>query len=432
MGPVVTLTTHSARAATGKRYAYYQLRWFGADGKRYSQNLGRVGELSKRQAEKLRQEKELELRQRPGLRSPGQIPGLKAFSDQYIESRKSDLAVGSIELYAQTIRYLIGHFGEERRIDQITRYDAREFKTLLSKAQLNHVNERKYATISARTVDQHIRNARTMFNRAVDDDLILYNPFDRMSGGLPHVEKDWHYVSMDEFAKLLAACPNPGWKSFLALCRLAGLRQMEALTLKWRDVDWGHNWLSVWAQKTKRRRLVPIAPELLPILQEAARQDVDVESPVVTGVTPENVWRDFGIIRKRAGTPNYAKWCHTLRKNRESDWISADFPFHVVVEWMGHSDEVARQHYLRVNESDMAAASQTRIAPVLTQKVTQIEESGLVVVDDDEPQVLKLADFMKKAGEGIRTLDVQLGKSVGRPLKMAEKLSISSILACSG
>ena len=162
MGPVVTLTTHSARAATGKRYAYYQLRWFGADGKRYSQNLGRVGELSKRQAEKLRQAKELELRQRPGLRSPGQIPTLKAFTDQYIESRKSELAGGSIELHEQTIRYLIGHFGDERRIDQITRYDAREFKTLLAKSELNHVNKRKHANISPRTVDQHVRNARTI------------------------------------------------------------------------------------------------------------------------------------------------------------------------------------------------------------------------------------------------------------------------------
>ena len=31
-------------------------------------------------------------------------------------------------------------------------------------------------------------------------------------------------------------------------------------------------------------------------------------------------------------------------------------------------------------------------------------------VEEAEPQVLKLADFKKKAGEGIRTLDVQLGK----------------------
>ena len=409
MSPVVTLATHSSRAATGKRYTYYQLRWFGADGKRYSHNLGRVGDLSKRQAEKLRQAKELELRQKPGLRSPGQIPSLKQFADDYIESRKAELATGSIELYQQTNRYLIGFFGEERRIDQISRHDAREFKTLLGKGELNRVNKRKHPKLSARTVDQHVRNARTMFNRAVDDDLILFNPFDRMSGGLPHVEKNWHYVSMGEFEKLISACPNQGWRTFLGLCRLAGLRQMEALTLQWRDVDWEHNWLTVWAQKTKRRRVVPIAPELLPILRDACPSTCEGASLVVTDVTAPNVWRDFGVIRKRAGTPKYAKWCHTLRKNRENDWIAAGFPFHVVVEWMGHSDEVARQHYLCVNPSDMAAASRTQIPESLTQKVTQIKVSAPAEVEDAEPQVLKLEDFKKKAGDGIRTHDVQLG-----------------------
>jgi hypothetical protein len=52
------------------------LRWFGADGKRYSQSLGRTDKFSKRQAEKARQAKELELQHKPGLRSPGQLPWL--------------------------------------------------------------------------------------------------------------------------------------------------------------------------------------------------------------------------------------------------------------------------------------------------------------------------------------------------------------------
>jgi len=275
---------------------------------------------------------------------------------------------------------------------------------------LARVNERKHPTLSPRTVDLHIRIARTTFNRAVDDDLIMYNPFDRLSGGLPAVEKDWHYVGLDEFSKLVAASPNQGWKTLLGLCRLAGLRQGEALSLRWRDVDWQKNRLIVWAQKTKRRRVVPIAPELLPILRDAFADAPESGESVVTGVTTPNVWRDFGVIRKKAGTPKYAKWCHTLRKNRESDWINAGFPFHVVVEWMGHSDEVARQHYLRVNEADIDAASRTPIAGKLTQLLTQLDDLAISGDEEPEPQVLKLEDFRKKAGEGIRTLDVQLGK----------------------
>src|SRR5690606_34491614 len=113
---------------------------------------------------------------------------------------------------------------------------------------------------------------------------------------------------------------------------------------------------------------------------------------------------------KRAGIAPYAKWCHTLRKNRESDWMAAGFPFHVVVEWMGHSDEVARQHYLRVNDADIDAAARTPIAGNLTQLLTQLAVSEGSDEGEPEPQVLKLADFRKKAGDGIRTHDVQLGK----------------------
>lgn len=410
MTPEVSLATQSVTKPNGVRYTYYQLRWFGADGKRYSQSLGRTDKLSKRQAEKARQAKELELRHKPGLRSPGQLPSLGQFLQTYLESRKSELAPGSIELHEQTAKYLKGFFGEDRRLDQISRYDAREFKSTLARGELARVNERKHPTLSPRTVDLHIRIARTTFNRAVDDDLIIYNPFDRLSGGLPPVEKDWHYVSLDEFNKLIEACPNQGWKTLLGLCRLAGLRQGEALSLRWRDVDWKKNRLMVWAQKTKRRRVVPIAPELLPILREALTGAPAGGATVVHDVTAPNVWRDFGVIRKRAGTPKYTKWCHTLRKNRESDWINGGFPFHVVVEWMGHSDEVARQHYLRVNEADIDAASRTQIGGNLTQLLTQLAISEVSETEEHEPQVLKLEDFRKKAGDRIRTDDVQLGK----------------------
>ena len=428
MAPDVSLATHSVTKANGVRYTYFQLRWFGADGKRYSQSLGRTSEMSKRQAEKLRQEKELELRQRPGLRSPGRIPSLKDFLDTYISSRRSELAPGTIELHERTAKYLNGYLGEDRRLDQITRYEAREFKTALSKGELAKLNERVFEKISPRTVDQHIRNARTMFNRAVDDDLILYNPFDRMTGGLPAIEKDWHYVNPDELQRLIMACPNQAWKTLLSLCRLAGLRQGEALSLQWKDVDLDKGRLLIWAQKTKRRRIVPISPELRPMLQDALEAAADDEPLVVPGIVAQNVWRDFGVIRKKAGIPEYSKWCHTLRKNRESDWMAAGFPFHVVVEWMGHSDEVARQHYLRVNEADLDAASRTQIGSNLTQLLTQLYVSEPSVEQESEPQTLKLEDFRKKAGDGIRTHDVQLGKSYEKPWRKSRKFfSLSSL-----
>ncbi len=420
----VTIATQTTKAADGTIYRYWQLRWYGMDGTRYSESIGRSDKVSKRQVEKRRVAKEMELQGSPRKRTPSRTPTLADFTDAYLEARKGELATGSVELHEMTIRYLKAQFGDERRIDTITRFDARAFKTALAKGDLVRVNERKHGPPSSATVALHIRNARTMFNRAVDDDLIQFNPFDRLAGGVAPTEKNWHYVDAAEFKKLLDACPNDGWRALLGLCRLAGLRQGEALSLRWGQVDWDGNRLEVWAAKTKRKRIVPIAPELLPILRAAFEKAAEGEVFVVSEVTHPNVWRDFGVIRKRAGVKPYAKWCHTLRKNREGDWNAAGFPFHVVADWMGHSPEVARQHYLRVDENNLSAASSQPIsekwtqicAPfdpnssVETQKWTQIASSDEKSKRDESSQDQESEGLEEKAGDGIRTHDVQLGK----------------------
>ena len=77
---------------------------------------------------------------------------------------------------------------------------------------------------------------------------------------------------------------------------------------------------------------------------------------------------------------------------------------------MGHSDEVARQHYLRVNEDDLDAATHTRIGAVLTQKLTQTEETGAETDNAADSQPAASQELNEKAGDRIRTDDVQLGK----------------------
>ena len=420
----VTIATQKTKSADGTVYRYWQLRWYGVDGTRYSESIGRVDKVSKRQAEKRRVAKEMELRGSPSRVTPSRVPTLADFSDSYLEARKREVAAGTVELHEMTIRYLKAQFSDDRRIDTITRFDARSFKTALAQGKLVRVNERKHGAPTAATVDLHIRNARTMFNRAVDDDLIQFNPFDRLAGGVAPTEKNWHYVDADEFGRLLAACPHDGWRSLLGLCRLAGLRQGEALSLRWGQVDWSGNRLEVWAGKTKRKRIVPIAPELLPILRAAFEKAAEGEVYVVTGVAHPNVWRDFRVISKHAGVKPYAKWCHTLRKNREGDWIAAGFPFHVVADWMGHSPEVARKHYLRVDEHNMSAASKQPISekwtqmdapfhrnsPVETQKWTQIDRGASKSQRETPSQDQDSKGVEEKAGDGIRTHDVQLGK----------------------
>ncbi len=90
MNEVVTLSKKKVRSK-GTAYAYWILRWYGADGKRHTKTIGRTDELSKRQAEKSRQQKIVEFQGRPGRRNANRACSLGGYLDSYFEIRKREV-----------------------------------------------------------------------------------------------------------------------------------------------------------------------------------------------------------------------------------------------------------------------------------------------------------------------------------------------------
>ena len=287
-------------------------------------------------------------------------PELRAFLGRYYADRQTELRPGTMELHQQTGRYLTGYFGERRRLDSITRVEARAFKTALANGEIAHVNKRKKnGGMAATTVDQHIRHARTFFNHALSDDLIMFNPFDRLAQNDP-VEKDWHYVDPDEFGKLMNAA-KPGWQLLFVLCRWAGLRLEEALELPGAKIDLEARRLTIVSRedftvKDKDSRTIPIVPELHDFFHQHGVLDTGLAIPK-DAVSRRNVWRDFQVPCKRAGVTPYSKPFHSLRKSCITDW-AARFPAHVVKEWAGHADiRTTLKYYLKVSDGDYRRAS---------------------------------------------------------------------------
>jgi integrase len=473
MQPSVTLSQQTT-IRNGRKYTYWVIRWFGSDGKRRGKQIGKTPEMSKRQAEKVRREKEAELQVNPGRRDVTRSPELGTFLEKYYNDRKTELAAGTLELHQQTGRYMVGYFGQHRRLDAISRADARAFRTALANGELAHINQRRRKkqsqNMAVTTVDQHMRHARKFFNHALDDDLVTFNPFDRV-GQSSHVEKDWHYVDDVEFSKLMAAA-KPAWKLLFALARWAGLRLEEALEMPTRKIDRTKRRLTVISRdasaseggftvKDKDSRVVPICPELFTLLEELRDPKSELVIPP-GGVIFKNVWRDFQVLAKRAGVNAYSKPFHSLRKSCITDWASR-FPAHVVKEWAGHQDiRTTLKYYLKVSESEYDKAAglgasatgmnQAKADPDHAADLLTMPEQGQTAGSDrsvgnrgdgevaadsfgasvenaegPEPPILPfpgdltgkvtgIADFepsnrrKSKAGDGIRTHDVQLGK----------------------
>ncbi len=357
----VNLCKQTVKKPTGKEYVYWVLRWRDVTGKHHGKNIGRIGTMSKRKAEKLRQAKQVELSRNTGRRRVPCTIGLREYLDMYYAARTGELAPGTMRLHKQTGRYLRAFFGEDRTLDSIERRDARAFKTALANNELKHVNKRQRKIVTA-TVNLHIRNARVIMGLAVEDELLLYNPFDRLAGAVPP-PKQWHYVDMDEFAKIRKAAPD-AWALLLDLARYAALRRGEALNLRWSNIDWKRSRLTVigtedWQVKDKDSRTVPVCPELRTSLslafKQAGKEAVNVIPP--GSVNVKNISRDFTVACRRAKLTRYAKPLHTLRKSCITDWASR-FPMHAVKEWAGHSNtETTNQYYLQVSEADYEAAA---------------------------------------------------------------------------
>jgi integrase len=263
-----------------------------------------------------------------------------------LESR-SDLKESTRYLLNLTGRYLKKYFGEHVRIDQISRQGARDWRTAMARGDFSEGRAMAEVSLCHRSAD-----AKAIFKRAVDDDLLLFNPFDRLRVRGPKPDKAWHYVSLRELDKLLKACPSLGWKTLIALCRLGGLRRGEALTLPWSAIDWERRRLTVFAEKTERhggnKRIVPIEPKLYDILLEVF-QHVPEGHERMCDVNPHCLWRNFQVIRKRAGLAKWDDAFQVMRRNCETDWAQR-FPQYAVSEWIGHDITVSATHYLAVTE----------------------------------------------------------------------------------
>ena len=88
-----------------------------------------------------------------------------------------------------------------------------------------------------------------------------------------------------------------------------------------------------------------------------------VSGPVVTRYrsASQNLRTTFDKIIKRAGFVPWPKLFQNLRATRETELMET-YPAHVVVAWIGHSETVARKHYLQTTDAHFEKAVANPVA----------------------------------------------------------------------
>lgn len=225
--------------------------------------------------------------------------------------------------------------------------------------------------LDVNTVRRRCGRAKQFFRAAVRKKLIAESPFGDMKDCKVSGNDDrFYFVTRDEADKVLAACPDPQTQLLFALCRYGGLRcPSEHTWLRWDEAKADR--FTVHSPKTEHcdgheSREVPMFAELRPYFDAAKAAapkgaEYVINLPSVArfrrGSKSPNLGTRMTKIIKRAGLTPWPKLFQNLRATRQTELESQRFPSHVVCQWLGNSEAVARKHYLRVTDADFVKAA---------------------------------------------------------------------------
>jgi integrase len=316
-----------------------------------------------------------------------------SFLDDYTSGR-IDVKPATREVWSQPVRNLKEFFGVDRPLRSITAGDAENFRLFL-------VGEKLAAT----TVQKRLQFARQFFRSACRHKLVAENPFADVRSNAGKDSERQRFITQEAAHKLLDACPSLDWRLIIALSRFGGLRcPSEVLSLKLTDIDWENERITVHSPKTehhpgKDTRVIPLFPELRPILDEAFHSAPVGAVYVVSeryrkAAMGPHGWRGCNLrttmekIIRRAGMTPWPRLFHNLRSSRETE-LCERFPVHVVAAWLGNTPEIARKHYLQTTDEHFRQAAaptkllETALQPAL-QQPAEILRNGLLETSEGQ------------------------------------------------
>jgi integrase len=291
---------------------------------------------------------------------------LGPFLTSYFDSRAMDVKESSQIVFSHTHKRLIEFFKADKPLKDITASDARDFrKWLASTNKRDKPKEGEQApSLSLNTVKRRTGFCKQAFAQAVADGIIDRNPFAGMASSVRSNKERQEYVDLTTFNQVLAKAPNARWRALLVLARLGAFRiPSEAQGLKWDHVAWDAKRISVVdSSKTEHHakraiRIVPMLPaiekELLAWFAEAP--DGDYVFPGIHGDT--NLRTQLEKIITRAGLKQWPKLWQNLRASGCTDFART-LPSHIAAAICGHTEQIAKEHYWQVTDSDMTEAMQ--------------------------------------------------------------------------
>lgn len=393
----------------------YVVRWFGwpdpvtGEQKRYSRSFRLKKDADDFAAAKTTEFNDGKARDRT------QDISLAVFCEDWLRVNRDDLSPETVRLYENTVRRLLAYFRAQVALTRITRAEAQKFI-----ARLHRFNGSS-RPLSKATKLRTLRQCRTLFEDACEWDYLTANPFkpknprrrDRQRKKLKAAGRRWHYLTPQQYLKLLRVAPSLRWRCVYAVGYTAGLRRAELANLQWGDIDFEKKQLQVrpreetaalppFRVKDDDPRTVPVPQHTLDLLAQLRKQKHEQGGRVVLNPFALLSDREYEGVRRRwrqcreDDTPWTSRYCvnnwltnfrrhvkragiqpegrlalHDLRKACIQNWAD-HLPPRATQDFAGHADAKTTMAYY-----NQTTAEHTRRAADKIDQMLRKSDAGL-------------------------------------------------------
>jgi integrase len=220
--------------------------------------------------------------------------------------------------------------------------------------------------LAAYTLVLFEETVKAIFNKAVRDGLIAYNPVQDLTREERFHAPDKHreYLTADELKRFLAVEPQTVMEQTVQMAFgfscMTGLRLGDMQHLRWSDIKDvnGVQMVSIIQHKTKRPVAVPLNTLALSLLPPRPENGEDgIIFPLVK--KPDNVAKYVRRIKEKAGIEKDFTY-HSSRHSAATLAITAGAELYSVSKILGHGSIASTQVYAKVNmEKKMEVMSLT-------------------------------------------------------------------------
>ena len=385
--------------ANGKSQ-YWTLRWYGSDGRRYSESIGLVGKMTRNAAESRRREKEAKINAGQVARDKPREITLAAFIEYDVNAVSLDLKPDTLQGMRHAGKHATDALGEHLPLTKINQASIGHLKRYV-------IEERGCAPA---TLAKTLRTLKAMFNRAIEYGFLHENPLAKVR--MPKTQsRPKRVFTSDEVGAMLDVASDRWIRVFVQLAVTSGLRKSELLNLLWQDIDFDQGTVRVaakrpgtfkvtdrgefpilaWTSKSYNERTVPIPEQTLARLMEHQEEgdesayvflSLDRLEKINEELTGNGLGENYELMN------NLAKRFRTLQREarklvahrrdvdvKEVPWpigslhdlrrtygtfMARVVPIHVLKEYMGHSKiDTTQAFYLAAETRDADVARET-------------------------------------------------------------------------